>query len=35
LSTSLDESDILEDKRQVTFVPSEETDEKSFSITIF
>ncbi|SDJ19907.1 aldose 1-epimerase family protein [Streptococcus equinus] len=35
LSTSLDESDVLEDKRQVTFVPSEETDEKSFSITIF
>lgn len=35
LSTSLEESDVLEDKRQVTFVSSEETDEKSFSITIF
>ena len=35
LSTSLDESDILEDKRQVTFVASGETSKKSFDITIF
>lgn len=35
LSTSLDESDILEDKRQVTFVDSRKTSEKSFAITIF
>ena len=35
LSTSLDESDVLEDKRQVTFVDSGQTSEKSFAITIF
>jgi galactose mutarotase-like enzyme len=35
LSTSLDESDILEDKRQVTFVASGKTSKKSFDITIF
>ena len=35
LSTSLDESDILEDKRQVTFVASGKTSKKSFDITFF
>lgn len=34
LSTSLEESDIFEEKRQVTFVEPGETSIKSFDITI-